>query len=417
LKAKKDIVLIFFFTLSGFLLFFYLISLIDTDQEKNKILNQSDKPSEQIKFEYGIPVNYYDRVDGRVRANQSLSTILNPFNISLSTIDKLNKLSRPIFDVRKIKKGQNYYIYYEKDSLKRACFFVYENTRTQFIVFSLNEPLDVSVIVIETEIIREESGGYIESSLWNSMADNSLDPLLAISLEDIFQWTIDFFSLQKGDSYKIIYENKYVEGESIGAGKIIAAEFIHMGNNYYAIPFTQDSLQEFYDIDGNSLRRNFLKAPLKSYRISSGYSNRRFHPILKIYRPHHGIDYSAARGTEVHTVGDGIVTELGYQRNGGGRYIKIKHNNVYSTTYMHLNAYAEGIKSGIRVRQDQVIAYVGSSGLATGPHLDFRFYRNGQAVNPLSIKTEPVKGVPLSLMPQFSLKRDSLITQFGKINH
>ncbi len=412
MKARKDIVAIFFFTLCGFLLFFYLFSVIFSESSSPKLAAPIESVREKIKYEYGIPVNYYIRKQDKVRPNQSLSTILHSNNISLSIIDKLNTASQPIFDVKKIQKGHKYILYCERDSIETPCFFVYENTRTQFIVYNLLDPGDVKLFNMEIDQVIKKARGIIESSLWNTMVDKKLDPLLAITLEDIYQWTIDFFSLQPGDGFRIIYEEKYVEGESIGSENIIAAEFVHMGEIFLAIPFKIDNKIEFYDKEGNSLRRNFLKAPLKSYRISSGYSNRRFHPILKIYRPHHGVDYAASRGTEVHSVGDGTITETGYQKNGGGRYIKIRHNSVYSTTYMHLEAYAKGIRSGIRVKQDQIIAYVGSSGLATGAHLDFRFYRNGSPVNPLTIETQPVKAVPESQKPEFRLYCDSIINQF-----
>lgn len=416
MKGKKNFILIFIIPICGLLLFFYLFSLINTKPSDSVLPPHTEKGRKKIKYEYGIPVNNFIKKSGRVRPNQSLSTILYSYNISLSTIDKLNTVSRSVFDVKKMDQGHDYFLYCEKDSLETPCFFVYKNTRTQYVVFSLCDTVWVNIINMEIDLVRKKATGIIKTSLWNTMLDNKLNPLLAITLENIYQWTIDFFSLQQGDRFRIIYEEKYVEGESIGAENIIAAEFVHMGMEYFAIPFTTDSIQDFYDKDGNSLRRTFLKAPLKSYRISSGYSNRRFHPILKIYRPHHGIDYAAGRGTEVHSVGDGTVTETGYQRNGGGRYIKIRHNSVYSTSYMHLEAYAKGIKSGISVRQDQIIGYVGSSGLATGPHLDFRFYKNGSPVNPLTIETKPVKGVPESKRTEFSLIRDRIINQLKSIN-
>jgi len=213
----------------------------------------------------------------------------------------------------------------------------------------------------------------------------------------------------------MIYEEKFVEGKSIGADKINAAEIMHMDLQYYAIPFIQDNKEHYFDVDGRSLRRAFLKAPLKYSRISSGFSNSRLHPILKIRRPHHGIDYVAPRGTPVRSVGNGTVTETGYQRNGGGRYIKIRHINSYSTTYMHLESIKKGIKKGVRVTQGQEIAYVGSSGLSTGPHLDFRFYKNGNPVNPLKIKAPPAKAIPDNKKDDFIYIRDSIIKQLETI--
>jgi murein DD-endopeptidase MepM/ murein hydrolase activator NlpD len=185
---------------------------------------------------------------------------------------------------------------------------------------------------------------------------------------------------------------QYIDTALAGIGRIHAAFFRHMQNDYYAIPFVQDSVEDYYDIDGNSLRRVFLKAPLRYSRISSRYSHSRMHPILKIRRPHHGIDYAAPIGTPVHAVGDGEVIKAGYD-DGGGYMLKIRHNSVYTTSYMHLSRYAKGIRRGSHVRQGDVIGYVGSSGLSTGPHLDFRFYRNNQPINPLKVKAPPVEPI------------------------
>jgi murein DD-endopeptidase MepM/ murein hydrolase activator NlpD len=193
--------------------------------------------------------------------------------------------------------------------------------------------------------------------------------------------------------YKVIYEESYVDSVSVGINQILGAWFNHNDTDFWGIPFVQDGTRSFFDDQGNSLRKAFLKAPLRFSRISSGFSHSRYHPVLKIRRPHHGVDYAAPRGTPVHTVGDGRITQVGYQRNGGGNFVKIKHNSVYSTTYMHLQGFGKGIKSGVYVKQGDVIGYVGSTGLSTGPHLDFRFYKNGSPVNPLKVEAPPVEPV------------------------
>jgi murein DD-endopeptidase MepM/ murein hydrolase activator NlpD len=217
--------------------------------------------------------------------------------------------------------------------------------------------------------------------------------MLAIELSEIFAWSIDFFGIQRGDQYKVIYQESFVDSQSIGITKVMGAWFYHNDTDFWAIPFTQGGERSFFDEKGNSLRKAFLKAPLRYSRISSGFSHSRMHPILKIRRPHHGVDYAAPAGTPVQTVGDGVITAVGYQRNGGGNYVKIKHNSVYSTTYMHLSRFGKGIRQGVYVKQGDVIGYVGSTGLASGPHLDFRFYRNGSAVNPLRVEAPPVEPV------------------------
>ncbi|RLD91546.1 MAG: metalloendopeptidase, partial [Bacteroidetes bacterium] len=244
---------------------------------------------------------------------------------------------------------------------------------------------------VETRI--QFASGTIETSLWESIQAADANPMLAVELSEIFAWTIDFFGIQKGDRYKVIYKESYVDSTSLGINKIMGAWIYHNNNEFWGIPFVQDSVRSFFDEKGNSLRKAFLKAPLRFSRISSGFSNSRFHPVLKIRRPHHGVDYAAASGTPVHTVGDGVITRVGYQKNGGGNYVTIKHNSVYSTTYMHLRGFGKGVKQGVYVKQGDVIGYVGSTGLATGPHLDFRFYKNGSAVNPLKVEAPPVEPI------------------------
>jgi murein DD-endopeptidase MepM/ murein hydrolase activator NlpD len=181
-----------------------------------------------------------------------------------------------------------------------------------------------------------------------------------------------------------------------------------MNTDFYAFQFEQDNTMSYFDENGNSLRKAFLKAPLRFSRISSKFSNSRFHPVLKIRRPHHGIDYAAPAGTPVLAIGDGVIIKKGYQKNGGGRYLKIKHNSIYTTVYMHFSRYSKGMNQGAYVKQGDVIGYVGSSGLATGPHLDFRFYKNGTAVDPLKIKAPPVEPVKKQNIEQF----EELITLY-----
>ena len=239
------------------------------------------------------------------------------------------------------------------------------------------------------------------------MVDQQTHPNLAKELSEIYAWTIDFFGIQQGDFYKVIYERLFVYEHYICLGRVIAASITHYEKDYYAYNFLQDSVWDFFDDDGGSMRRTFLKAPLRYRRISSGYSHSRYHPILKIRRPHRGVDYAAATGTPVHAIGDGLVTNVGW-KGQGGRTEKIKHNGTYSTAYLHLNGYAEGIKKGVHVKQGQVIGYVGKSGLATGPHLDFRFYRNGKAIDPLKVESPPAMPVDSAYLEEYFICRDSL---------
>ncbi len=348
---------------------------------------------------YGIPLEIYRIQEGKVGRNQTLSDLLQPLGLTLQEIYKISLLPDSLVNERKIKQGNRYLFYSMADTVSELplyaeSVFIYEKDLLNFVAISIDpdtiwarngkKPVDTRLQI---------ASGTIETSLWESMLATDANPMLAIELSEIFAWTIDFFGIQQGDRYKVIYEESFVDSNSLGIDKITGAWIYHNENDFWAIPFVQDSVSSFFDEKGNSLRKAFLKAPLRFSRISSGFSHSRYHPVLKIRRPHHGVDYAAPTGTPVHTVGDGVITKVGYQKNGGGNYVKIKHNSVYSTTYMHLSGFGKGVRQGVYVKQGDVIGYVGTSGLSTGPHLDFRFYKNGSAVNPLKVEAPPVEPV------------------------
>ena len=361
---------------------------------------------------YGIDLDQYQAVEGVVRRNQTLAHLLLPYGLTMQEIYRISLLPDSLINERKIQPGNRYLFYSKADSLEKLpgegaeSVFVYEKDLLHYVVITI-DPDSIRARngqkVVDTRI--QTASGTIETSLWESMQASDANAMLAVELSEIFAWTIDFFGIQKGDRYKVIYEESYVDSVSIGINKIVGAWFYHSNSDFWAIPFVQDSVRSFFDEQGNSLRKAFLKAPLRFSRISSGYSDSRYHPVLKIRRPHHGVDYAAPRGTPVYTVGDGVITKVGFQKGGGGNYINIKHNSVYSTTYMHLNGFASGIKQGVYVKQGDLIGYVGSTGLATGPHLDFRFYKNGSAVNPLKVEAPPVEPIHENNLQAFNVAR------------
>jgi len=342
--------------------------------------------------EYGLAIDSFHIITGKVGRNQTLGTILNSYGVSQDTIHKLDISSAGVFDVRKIRMGNPYKVFCSRDTTHRVLHFVYEHTPVDYVMFSLEDSIRVSRQEKEVLLREREASGIITSSLWNTMIDNEIDPMLAFELSEIYAWSIDFFGLQEGDGFKVYYDEQFVDTSYIGLGKIHGAVFYHAGEEFYAVPFMQDSIESFYDQEGNSLRKAFLKAPLRFSRISSRYSHSRLHPILKIRRPHLGVDYAAPVGTPVHAIGDGKVVKKGYTK-GNGNWIRIQHNSVYATAYLHLSKYGKGINTGSYVKQGDVLGYVGSTGLSTGPHLDFRFYKNGYPVNPLKVKAPPVKPV------------------------
>lgn len=350
---------------------------------------------------YGINVDSCLVIQEKVKRNQSLSDILTQFGVGPSAVHELAQLSRAQFDVRRIKAGNPYTLIMEEDSLRRLLYFIYEENHSDHVIFCLKDTLWVTrgAKPIAKDLVA--ATGTIESSLWNALVHRDDDPNLANELSEVYAWTIDFFGIQKGDAYKVIYEEMSVEGKSIGIGKVMAAHFQHYGKDFYAFRFEDDGQAGYYDENGENLQRAFLKAPLKFKRISSKFSHSRLHPVLKIRRPHHGIDYAANYGTPVYSIGEGVVTHKGWDPKGGGNYVKIKHNSTYSTAYLHLSGFAKGLSTGSRVSQGQLIGYVGSTGMSTGPHLDFRFYRNGQPVDPLKVESPPSEPVHGDLLPAY----------------
>lgn len=345
-----------------------------------------------IRMAYGLPIDSFRIEEGKIKRNQNLSHILNRYGVSAKTIDQIAKNKDP-FDVRQMRSGNTYKLFLTNDSLPQLQYFIYEHTLTDYVVIKLVDSVEIFLGEKPTSIEKKIAHGTIESNLWDAMVDNKINPMMSIELSEIYAWSIDFFELQKGDQFFVIYEERFLDSISAGIEKIHAALFNHQNKDFYAIYFVQDDQGSYFDEDGNSLRRAFLKAPLKYSRISSRFSKNRYHPVLKIYRPHSGVDYAAPEGTPVHSVGDGVVVKKGYQKNGAGNYIKIKHNSVYTTQYAHLKGFAKGLKTGDRVAQGQLIGYVGKTGYATGPHLDFRFFKNGEAVDPLKVDAPPVEPI------------------------
>ncbi len=369
---------------------------------------------ETISYKYGIPEDDYNVKYGIVKPRQNLSHILTDHGLSLRDVHNLNEHSKGIFDVRKIRSGQAYAVFYAKDdSLGAPRYFVYEEDPKSYIVFHLQGDGRVTRGQNPVEWRQREVKGQVESSLWVAMQSNNTSPQLAVVLSHIFGWSIDFFGLQKQDEFRVIYEQEYVDDKPLPNFHVLAAAFRASDSTYYAIPFVQDNEELYYNEHGNSLEGAFLKAPLDYYRISSRFSNARYHPVLKRYRAHHGVDYAAPTGTPVYAIGSGKVIAKAYQAGGGGNYVKIKHNSVYVSTYMHLSRFAKGLNVGDRVQQKQVIGYVGSTGLSTGPHLDFRVHENGRPINPLTIKSQPKKPISNANRQAFTHLCDSLVQRLA----
>jgi len=366
-------------------------------------------------FMYGIPSDSFHLVSGHIKRNGFISEILLKHGITMQEIDQVLKNSKSVFNVKKIRSGNDYILFCDRDSIARARYLVYEHDPTTSYVFSFNDSLNITPFRKHIKSEIKYSSVTIETSLWYAVKNGGLPPSLTNELSEIFAWTVDFFGLQKGDNFKVVYEEFFIDGKSLGTGKIYAAQFNRTGSSITAIPFIQDGRESFFDVDGNSLRKAFLKAPLQFSRISSHFSSARMHPILRIIRPHYGVDYAAPIGTPVHSIGDGRIISA-TNEGGAGRMVKIQHNSVYATGYMHLSRFGEGVSPGRFVKQGDIIGYVGSSGLSTGPHLDFRFYKNGSPVDPLKVDAPPVEPVSEENKIKFEKIKTVFLSLLGTFN-
>ena len=356
----------------------------------------------QAVYAYGIPVDSFVVDTGYVKQGQTMGGIFAKSGADRQQQVFLSSLKRDQFDPRSIRPDKQYITFCQTDEEgQHLKHLVYIPTVREAYVFHMQDSFYVDHIVKPVDTVARSAKVGIETSLWNAMVDNNLSPEVALELSEIYAWTVDFFGLQKGDSVSVYFDEYYVEDTRIGLGRIYAADFYHGKAWQEAYYFKQGSVANYFDEKGNSLRKAFLKAPLNYKRISSTFTYARKHPIYKVVRPHTGVDYAAPAGTPVVALGDGVVTMKEY-KGGGGNTVKIKHNSTYTTGYMHLKGYAKGLTVGKRVRQGEVIGYVGSTGSSTGPHLDFRVWKNGTPIDPLKMVSPPAEPVPAQYKAAYS---------------
>ena len=391
-----------------------LVVLVSCNKENNE--QMTDAPVKEKVIKYGFPIEDFIVVSDTLRQNETLTDMLMRLGFSVSDVYKMTQCPDSVFNARKLRPGEVCSLLCDRDSLVTPRYLVYEENIRDYVVFDLMNNFSATRKCNPSEWIEGEVAGVVNSSLWVSLEENGTSPLLAVEMSHIFGWSVDFFGIQNGDEYRLIYEGEFVGDAPMNNFRILAASFKTADTTIYAIPFVQDNEELFYNVDGNSLEGAFLKAPLDYYRISSRFTNRRFHPVLKRYRAHHGVDYAAPTGTPVYAIGSGKVIAKAYQKGGGGNYVKIRHNSVYVTTYMHLSRFAKGLKVGDYVKQKQVIGYVGSTGVSTGPHLDFRVHENGKPINPLTIKSQPKKPISKANKDAFNVVADSLVSRLKAIS-
>lgn len=335
---------------------------------------------------------------GVVASGQSLSHLLGPAGLSAATIQTIASSSRDSYDVRNMRAGRPWWIAFDNDTLQPAKYFVYQRNPTEYARFSLREPYDVALETYPTDTVVERATGIIESSLYVDLERVGAPSNLALSMANVYAWTVDFSRLQEGDAFDVLYERVYVNEQPVGMPRVIVCHFEHRGRDLPAFRFDQGEGDDYFDDGGQSLRKAFLKAPVEFSRISSRYNLKRFHPVLNRTKAHYGTDYAAPTGTPILAVGDGVVTKSSYTK-GNGKYVKIRHNATYETQYLHMSKRAVNV--GERVGQGQVIGYVGQTGLATGPHVCFRFWKNGKQVDHLREEFPPSNPIADEQMPAF----------------
>ena len=343
-----------------------------------------------------------EEIPGTIKRGDTLTSLLGNY-FSARDIYRLAKECEKTFPVRDICAGRPYCLLLEDGGFK--CFTYEIDGDDQLLISYEGDQFAISKEAIAYQVERTAISGTIESSLFLTVSRLGERPELAYRLADIFAWDIDFMrDLRQEDSFRVLVEKRYRDGVFAGYGRLLAAEFLNQGESYRAVCFADKEAQiAYYDTEGRSLKKSFLKAPLSYSRISSGYSKRRLHPVLRVWRPHRAIDYAAPVGTPIKAVANGVVTQRSYDKNNGNK-VRLRHPNQYETTYIHLSRFGRGIKIGKKVTQGQVIGYVGATGLATGPHLDYRVFKNGRPINPLKIERIPSAPLPKPSLPQFKLR-------------
>ncbi len=380
----------------------------DADVVSNPVITAPDPT-----IEYGFEVDTFLVIKDEIRPGQSLGKILSNYGVSFSQIDEIAKKTRKTqYDVRYLKAEHPYALLCLKDTseIEHAKVFIYELDKINYVVYDFRDSLKVYEGTKPVEIKMIEDAGIIEkgSSFFLTGASIGMsDRLCEIISDEIYCWTLDFRHVQPGDRFKVLYEAKYLDGEFVGVGDVKAVYFNHLDKDFYAFPFNDGGFDDYFDQNGKNLRKFFLKTPVKNSRISSRYSKNRFHPVQKTWKAHKGTDYAAPRGTPIWSTADGIIEVAKYGKYNGN-FVKVRHNSTFSTQYLHMSKIAKGIRPGVHVKQGQTIGYVGSTGLATGPHVCYRFWKNGSQVDPFKSKLPPSDPIHESSRNSFELFSDSL---------
>ena len=360
-------------------------------------------------FKYGFNLDSFSIEEFTVEPGLVLGELLVNTGVTYPVIDELVNLAQKHYPVRKIRAGKTGALVRKAGHGAVECF-IYEPDAYSYVRYHVGDSVKVEVVERDVEMCMESSSGNITSSLWAAMDESGHAYELIDMMEDALAWSVDFHHVQKNDDFRLVYEQKYVRGEPAGIGKLLGAYYRSGDKEFYSIWFDSGNYQGYYDLSARTMKRAFLKAPVKYSRISSRYSRSRFHPVLKRYRGHFGTDYAAPYGTPIVAVADGTVSKAGYT-GGNGNFVKIRHDDVYETQYLHMQKFASGIRPGVRVSQNQVIGYVGSTGLATGPHVCFRFWKHGKQVDHLRQNMPTPEPMRAEDIPKYELVKARILPQ------
>jgi murein DD-endopeptidase MepM/ murein hydrolase activator NlpD len=349
-----------------------------------------------------------------IKKNETFGALMQSQGFENQIIQDVYSSAKDVYDLRQIRAGFNLGITTDQENKFAKLEYIISPSQT-LIVSKTPDAMKAEMVRHPSETTKEQLGGMIEGSLYYTINRLGEEDQLVINFAEIFDWDVDFFKdLQEGDSFRIIYEKQFINGKPYGYGKILAAELTNKGKTLTAIGYQRGKDWEFYSPDGKAMKKAFLASPIKFSRISSGFTSRRYHPVLKTYRPHYGIDYVAPYGTPVRAIGKGRVILAGWA-GGAGKTVKLQHDKSISTTYCHLSIFASGIRQGASVSQGQVIGYVGATGLATGPHLDFRYVINGKYVNFLKVKTPQAEPLSTAEIARFQSSTAGITQQLQLI--
>ncbi len=363
-------------------------------------------PISQPELRYGMALDTFIIREDTIAENQFIADIFLANNISYNKMTAVLTAGKDVFDVRSLRAGKPYTFLF-KDSTDTPEYFVYDASPYKYYLFDLQNDT-IEEVKKPLEYRMRHGSGVIESSLWNAFVDNNLNPEIAVKMEDAFGYSLSLYHLQAGDQFKLIYEEEIIDGKPVGIGKMHAAILENSGKPFYAFNYQTKAYEGYFDEEARTMKKQFLRSPVEIARISSRFNPRRFHPIDRRVKAHNGTDYAAPRGTPIQAVANGIISKASRTR-GNGNYVKIKHNKTYSTQYLHMQRFAKGISPGAQVKQGETIGYVGSTGKATGPHVCFRFWKNGRQVDHLKLNFPPADPMPEVEIPDYMIQKDSLL--------